>query len=55
MEQEMRQRLQTLTREQLGILASASADNRRAVAWLSVLKLYPFVRQLRFGDPPRQD
>jgi hypothetical protein len=49
MEQEMRQRLQTLTREQLEILAGASGDNRRAVAWLSVLKLYPFVCSFASG------
>jgi hypothetical protein len=43
MEGEIRQRLQTLTRDQLVILAEAPADSRRAVAWLSVLKRNPFV------------
>lgn len=43
MEREMRQRLQTLSREQLELLAHGSTDARRAVAWLSVLKLYPFI------------
>jgi len=43
MEREMRQRLQTLTREQLEISAGGSADSRAAIAWLSVLKLNPFV------------
>ena len=43
MEREVRQRLQTLSRDQLEILAQGSADARRAIAWLSVLKLNPFV------------
>jgi len=43
MEREMRQRLQTLTRDQLEIVANASADSRSAIAWLSVLKLNAFV------------
>jgi Putative inner membrane protein (DUF1819) len=49
MEGEMRQRLQTLTREQLEIIAGASADSRCAVAWLSVLKLNPFVYSFASG------
>jgi hypothetical protein len=49
MEGEMRQRLQTLTREQMEILARASADSRSAVAWLSVLKLNPFVYNFTSG------
>jgi len=43
MEREMRQRLQTLSREELELLAHGSTDARRASAWLSVLKLYPFI------------
>ncbi len=43
MEREVRQRLQTLSRGQLEILAQGSADARRAIAWLSVLKLNPFI------------
>ena len=39
----MRQRLQTLSQGQLEILAGGSADARSAIAWLSVLKLTPFV------------
>jgi Putative inner membrane protein (DUF1819) len=50
MEGEIRQRLQTLTRGQLVILAEASADSRRAVAWLSVLKLNPFVFNFAAGN-----
>ena len=42
-EQEFRLRLQTLTVEQLRILAEESADARRAIAWLSVLKHSPFI------------
>ena len=50
MEGEIRQRLQTLTREQLVILAEASVDSRRAVAWLSVVKLNPFVFNFAAGS-----
>jgi hypothetical protein len=39
MEREMRQRMQTLSHYQIQILATGSADSRRAIAWLSVLKL----------------
>lgn len=42
-EQEFRLRLQTLTRGQLRILAEETADARRAIAWLSVLKHSPFL------------
>lgn len=49
MEGEMRHRLQTLTREQLEIVARASADSRSAVTWLSVLKLNPFVYNFTSG------
>jgi hypothetical protein len=43
MERELRQRLQTLTARQLDILAHATHDARRAIAWLAVLKHSPFV------------
>lgn len=43
MEREIRQRLQTLSRSQIEILANAPADSRSAIAWLSVLKHEPFV------------
>lgn len=43
MEREMRQRLQTLTQQQLEILAHAPADSRAAISWLSVLKHSAFV------------
>lgn len=42
-EQEFRLRLQTLTVDQLRILAEETADARRAIAWLSVLKHSPFI------------
>lgn len=38
MESEMRQRLETLTRDQLTFLAHATAEDRNAIAWLSVCK-----------------
>ncbi len=43
MEREIRQRVQTLTRPQIEILASAPADSRAALAWLSALKSSAFV------------
>jgi len=43
MEQEFRQRLRKLTTRQLELLATAPADSRVAVAWLSVLKNSAFV------------
>lgn len=43
MEREIRQRLQTLTRQQLEILAHAPSEGRRAIAWLSVLKHSAFI------------
>lgn len=43
MEREFRQRLQTLTHRQIEILATAPADSRVAIAWLSVLKHSAFV------------
>jgi BrxA len=49
MEGEVRQRLQTLTPEQLTILAEAPSDSRHAVAWLSVLKLNTFVFNFAAG------
>ena len=38
LESELRQRLQTLTPAQLGLLATGSSDDRTAMAWLAVLK-----------------
>ena len=46
MERELRQRLQTLTPAQLALLAHAPADDRRAMAWLAVLKYIPLVYAL---------
>ena len=43
MEREMRQRLQTLSRQQIEILAGATTDSRRAIAWLAILKHSAFV------------
>lgn len=43
MEREFRQRLQTLTHRQIKILATAPADSRTAIAWLSVMKRSAFV------------
>lgn len=43
MERELRQRLQTLTLQQIEILATAPLDSRVAIAWLSVLKHSTFV------------
>jgi len=43
MEREFRQRLQTLTTQQIEILATAPLDSRCAIAWLSVLKHSVFV------------
>jgi len=43
MERELRQRIQTLTKSEITLLASATADDRTAVAWLAVLKRYAFV------------
>lgn len=38
MEREFRQRLQPLTREQITLLAQATAEDRAAMAWLAMLK-----------------
>lgn len=43
MEREFRHRLQTLTRHQIEILATAPADSRIAIAWLAVMKHSAFV------------
>ena len=43
MESELRQRVQTLTRDQLMLLAHATAEDRNAIAWLAVCKRIPFV------------
>jgi len=42
-EQELRRRLQSLTRSQLELLASAPLDTCSALAWLAVLKTTPFI------------
>ncbi len=43
MERELRQRLATLTHEQLALLATATAGDRAAIAWLAALKHIRFV------------
>lgn len=43
MERELRQRLATLTHEQLELLATATAGDRAAIAWLAALKHIRFV------------
>lgn len=43
LERELRQRLSTLTREQLMVLSVAPADDRAAIAWLAACKHIPFV------------
>lgn len=43
LEIEIRHRLQTLTRRQIEILATAPSDSRVAIAWLSVLKKHAFI------------
>ena len=43
MERELRQRLRTLTDEQLRLLISAPADSAMAMAWLSVCKYSAFI------------
>ncbi len=43
-ESEIRQRLSTLTPEQIQLLAHATAEDRTAMAWLAVCKHIPFVR-----------
>jgi hypothetical protein len=42
-EQELRRRLQSLTRAQLELLATAPLDTCAALAWLAVLKTTPFI------------
>lgn len=42
MEREFRQRLQTLSREQLHLLAHSTAEDRMAMAWLAMLKYSAF-------------
>jgi len=42
LERELRQRLETLTRDQLVLLAQATAEDRAAIAWLAVCKHIPF-------------
>ena len=46
MERELRQRLVTLTRAELTILATATADDRAAIAWLAVIKHTRFAYEL---------
>lgn len=43
MEQELRKRLQTLTHQQLVLLAQATSEDRAAITWLSALKHARFV------------
>jgi hypothetical protein len=42
LESELRQRLTTLTHDQLTLLAHATAEDRNAIAWLAVCKRIPF-------------
>jgi len=42
LERELRQRLETLTRSQIVLLAQATAEDRAAVAWLAACKHIPF-------------
>jgi hypothetical protein len=43
LERELRQRLETLTDEQLSVLAQAAAEDRAAMAWLAACKRISFV------------
>ena len=43
LERELRQRLTTLTHDQLTLLAQATAEDRAAIAWLAACKHVPFV------------
>lgn len=43
MERELRQRLQTLTRPELTLLAQGTAEDRAAIAWLAACKHIAFV------------
>ena len=43
LERELQQRLQTLTHDQLSLLAKATAEDRTAMAWLAICKRSPFV------------
>lgn len=43
LERELQQRLQTLTHEQLSLLAKATAEDHTAMAWLAICKRSPFV------------
>lgn len=42
LERELRQRLQTLSQDQITLLAQATAEDRAAIAWLSACKHIPF-------------
>lgn len=42
LERELRQRLQTLTHEQINLLAEGTAEDRAAMAWLAACKHIPF-------------
>lgn len=46
LERELRQRLQTLTHEQIALLASSTADDRSAMSWLAALKHNTFLFEL---------
>ncbi len=43
LEREQRNRLSTLTRDQLDLLAHSHSEDRAAMAWLSIIKYSPFV------------
>ena len=43
MERELRQRIQSLTAEQLSLLAQSTSEDRAAMAWLAMLKYNAFV------------
>ena len=43
LERELRQRLETLTRDQIVLLAEATVEDRTAIAWLSICKHSRFV------------
>ncbi len=43
LERELRQRLQTLNREQITLLSQGTAEDRAAIAWLAACKHIPFV------------
>ena len=48
-ERELRRRLMGLTKPQIGLLASATADDRAAIAWLAALKHIRFAFEIVMG------